>query len=72
MEGSTADTCLTSTRPGSPVDTAGRLQRLLCVEPQRDCADCNGRIVCEAELAGVCVPVYAAAKEMGILLRRWE
>jgi hypothetical protein len=55
-----------------PVEVSSKtlraLRRLLCASPEKDCEDCNDRIVCDAELAGVCVPVYAAAREMGIEL----
>lgn len=74
MKKSTGNTCSTSTRLGSRAATLGRLQAMLCTNPEEveSCDVCNGWIVCQAELARVCVPVYAAAREMGIELLEEE
>ena len=40
-----------------------QMQRALCtMAVEQECETCNVRIVCEAELAGICVPVYAAIR----------
>ena len=43
------------------------VQRMLCANAEAaSCDECNTRIVCEAELSGICVPVYARLRELGI------
>lgn len=39
----------------------------VCANPSAPtCEVCNCRVVCKAEIAGVCVPVYVAMRDLGI------